>query len=244
MNDKIIRILDVPFNNITKKECVNEIVFKANEEEKYFIVTANPEILMIAYDDIKYKHTIQQADCILPDGIGIVMAAKLNKEPMSERVAGFDLMTDLLRVANSNRMSCFFFGADQAVNQSLIKNIESRYPGIIISGFQHGYLNEAEERILINEINEKQPDFIFVALGAPKQEFWISKNLHLFKKGIFIGVGGSFDVLSGKVKRAPQLWIKYHLEWLYRIITDLKRLRRLPKILRFVFLIIKEKSLN
>lgn len=241
MHNRKIKILDVSFNNIDSQECINSIMRNVTANEKKFIVTANPEIIVRTCEDSNYKSVIDKADYILADGIGVILASKMKKTPIVERIAGFDLMTTLLEKADKNRMSCFFFGADPETNHKLIATMKKDYPNINIVGFQHGYVDLAAEELVAKEIVKKKPDFVFVALGAPKQEFWIAKYLNQFDKGIFMGVGGSFDVLSGKVKRAPNLWIRWHLEWLYRIIVDTKRIKRLPKLFKFIILIIRNK---
>lgn len=229
--------MDIPFVNSTQSEFINqEIIPCLDEYKKCFIVTANPEIVMETRRNKEYKKIVQSADHVVPDGIGILLAAKRIKQPLKERIAGFDLMRDLLTIANERGAKCFFLGASEEVNELVVKKVSKQYPNIEIVGRHHGYFKMDDESI-VNIVKEKEPDFVFVALGYPKQEKWIYENLSQFNKGVFMGVGGSFDVLAGKVKRAPEIWIKLNLEWLYRILKQPFRLKRIFPVFKFIFLI-------
>lgn len=236
---KNISILGIPFNNFTMDECLSIVINRVDRNEKTFIVTANPETVSKGTEDEKYKDIILKSDIIVPDGIGIVFASKILKTPLKERVAGFDLMTKILSEANDKGLSCYFYGAEPTVIDSAVRKISEEYSKIVISGFHHGYSSAEEEINIIEDIREKRPDFIFVALGMPKQEKWIGENIKYFEKGVFIGVGGSIDVIAGKVKRAPDFIIKLHLEWLYRILLDFKRWGRSFELLKFSYKILK-----
>lgn len=237
-----IHILGIPFTNTTRKQLIehlhNEHITK---NKKAFIVTANPEIVVKANETAEYKKTILQADYITADGIGIVKAANLLKTPLHERVTGFDLLTDLLQLANTNHYKVYFLGATAETLQKAIENITKSYPNVKIVGSHHGYFDWDENSIQA-EIKKTKPDLVFVALGAPRQEKWITENMPAFSKGVFIGVGGSFDVLAGTVKRAPTTWQKANLEWLYRIIKQPSRLKRSIAIPIFILKVLKQKA--
>ena len=239
MNDQKqnkIKIMGIPFINKTKESILNDYLKQAVEnEEKKFIVTANPEIVMKTREDSNYKKIVQSADLIVPDGIGIVLASKWQGTPIKERVPGIELMEDMLLYADKHKKTCYFLGAKEEVNRALIMNIKAKYPDLIIGGFHHGFFDLNDENI-IDRVKESKADFIFVALGYPRQEEWIFNNYDRFNKGIFMGVGGSFDVLSGSVKRAPEKWIKYNLEWLYRLLKQPLRFMRFFVVIKFVFL--------
>ncbi|PXW92024.1 N-acetylglucosaminyldiphosphoundecaprenol N-acetyl-beta-D-mannosaminyltransferase [Streptohalobacillus salinus] len=235
MADKnYVELLNVKVNVATKKSVLKDLIDASMKSEKKFIVTANPEILMNAYEDSKYGSAIKKADYIVADGIGVVLASKMNRTSLPERIPGYDLMIELLNSINFHGQSCYFLGASESVNSRLIKVIKNKYPDIKIAGHSDGYFSINDEKVLKSVLVSK-PDFIFVALGMPKQEEWIARHFELFDKGIFMGVGGSFDVLAGEVNRAPKLWIRLNLEWLYRIIQDPVRLKRLPQVLKFLF---------
>lgn len=236
-----VKILDIPFVNMTKEEFINEHVTRhLLEKEKCFIVTANPEIVMETRRNKPYKQTLLNANYVVPDGTGVILAAKRKKTPLKERIAGFDLMVEMLRLANENRARCYFLGGKQSVVKQTVEAVKRNYPNIELAGSHHGYF-DINDRKIVQLVKESKSDFVFVALGFPKQETWIDQNIHEFTHGIFIGVGGSFDVLSGNVKRAPDIWIKLHLEWLYRVIKQPFRIKRLLPIFHFVGLIITKK---
>jgi N-acetylglucosaminyldiphosphoundecaprenol N-acetyl-beta-D-mannosaminyltransferase len=228
--------MDIPFNKLTQKELLQQHLYpRISTGQRTFIVTANPEIVMQTRVDENYKASVLNADYIIPDGAGVVIASKLLGEPIEERVTGFDLMFRLLSYAEKHNLSCYFLGAKQEANDRAVNRVRSEYPGIRIAGSHHGYFtNDAE---IAKEIAETKPDFIFVALGFPKQENWIASHQHLFDKGIFMGVGGVFDILAGEAKRAPRAWIKLNLEWLYRLIKQPFRWKRILKAFEFMLLV-------
>ncbi|WP_053072047.1 WecB/TagA/CpsF family glycosyltransferase [Ornithinibacillus contaminans] len=236
-----VNIMDINFINLSKQDLLEEHLYpQLLSEEKCFIVTANPEIVMRAREDINYKGNVELADYVVPDGAGVVLASKILKRPIEERIAGFDLMLDLLEFANVQKLSCYLFGAKDYVNERAVLEIKRRYPNLNIVGSEHGYSPHAD-KIVAEQIKLLQPDIILVALGSPAQENWITDNLHQFAKGVFMGVGGSFDVLAGEVKRAPAIWIKLNMEWLYRLLKQPFRWKRILKAIEFMLRIVLRK---
>ncbi|WP_374099735.1 WecB/TagA/CpsF family glycosyltransferase [Sediminibacillus dalangtanensis] len=236
-----VSIMDIPFLNLTQQQLLEKHLYpRITEEKKTYIVTANPEIVMKAKENEKYKGMVKQADFIIPDGTGIVMASKLIKQPIQERVAGFDLMTHLIGYAEDQQLSCFFLGASEEVSKKMVERLKTLHPYLHIAGRHHGFF-ELEDRTVIEEVLDSRPDLIFVALGSPRQEEWITKYFNEFDKGLFMGVGGSFDVIAGEVKRAPKLWVNLQLEWLYRTIKQPFRWKRILKVFEFMFRIILKK---
>lgn len=208
------------YDSYTKKltECLEK-------GQKKFVVTANPETFMIAEKNLQFKNVLEDKDVeIVPDGIGVVKAGNILGCSIEERVTGVEICQYLLRQANQMSKSIYLFGAKPEVIEALIKKISQDYPNIRITGYKDGYVNNKEE--VFDEIAAEQPDIVLVALGIPQQEILIYKNYERFEKGIFIGVGGSFDVLSGMKKRAPEFFVKCNLEWLYRIVKEPKRMKR------------------
>lgn len=220
-----VSILNVPFSSATHEETIAFFKKCVEQNKKTFVVTANPEIVMYANKNKEYMDILQQADWITPDGIGIVKAAPILKQHIPERVSGYDLFLDLLELSDKEHLSVYFLGAKNDVLQKVLTIVTERYPNVRIVGSHHGYFGTNDENI-VKDIQETKPDFIFTALGYPVQEKWISKHLPIFEKGIFIGIGGSFDVISGKTKRAPKLYRNLNLEWLYRIVSQPKRIKR------------------
>lgn len=194
-------------------------------QQKTFVVTANPEALMIAERDEEYrKMLLDNKTEIVPDGIGLVKACKKINIPVTERIPGIELAESLLISLNELKKSLYLFGAKQEIIDDMKKMINNKYPGIKLVGTKNGYVKDKNE--VFDEIFELNPDVILVALGMPLQEKLIYKNIHRFNKGIFIGVGGSFDVMSGNKKRAPKFFQKLNIEWLYRICCEPSRLKR------------------
>lgn len=195
------------------------------DNTKMFIVTANPETLMTAENNITFKKALlDNATTIIADGIGIVKGSKMLKCNIQETIPGVELCAKLFEYCNELRKTIFLLGAQEAVVSKLVQVINSHYPHAIVCGYENGYIHNKQE--VFNKIVDLQPDVILVALGIPDQELLIYNNLNKFNKGIFVGVGGSFDVLSGTKKRAPKFFRNLHLEWLYRIIREPKRFKR------------------
>ena len=193
--------------------------------KKKFIITVNPEIIMKSYKNIEIKEMLLNDNNILvPDGISIIKKAKQYNISIKERITGVDISSKALEICNKNKKSIYLFGSKKEVLDKLIININQKYPNINIVGFSDGYVEDKDK--IMKEIISLSPDLILIALGVPNQELLINKYIEKAKKGVFIGVGGTFDVLSGYKKRAPKLFIKLNLEWLYRIICEPTRLKR------------------
>lgn len=202
------------------KELDNDL----NSKKKRFIITVNPETLMMSEKDEKLKSILDGNYSFVPDGIAVVKAARKLGINVSERITGIDIAEHLLNVANINKYSMYLFGAKEDVIGLLVDKIKSEYQNIKILGYKNGYVEDKDKAM--NEIINLKPDICMVALGIPLQEKLIYKYFDKVKKGIYIGVGGSFDVLSGSKKRAPKIFIKLNLEWLYRIVKEPKRIKR------------------
>lgn len=237
MGNKKISIFNIGFENITKRALLDILQERISARQKTFLVTANPEIVMHANRDPEYNSIIKEADYVVADGIGVVMASRLLGTPLPERIAGYDLLVELLKRGNEKGWSAYFLGAKKEVIDQAVENIRTAYPNLHIAGWHDGYFNW-ETSTIPNEIKEKKPDLIFTALGFPRQESWISEHLDQFDHGLFMGVGGSFDVLAGTVKRAPVAWQKMNLEWLYRLIKQPSRWKRMLVLPQFMIKIL------
>lgn len=240
MENKNVYIFNIPFLNVSKKELLKLIAKRVSNEQKTYVVTANAEIAIHAKENPSYRNIIDKATYIIPDGIGIVKGAKILNQEVKERIPGVELMVDLLNIANENHNSVYFYGAKPDVIKKMVSNIKDDYPKLKIVGYSDGYKNDENDSIT-NEIINLKPDYIFVAKGCPLQDEWIEKVLPRVEKGLFMGVGGSFDVISGTVDRAPEIWRKLNLEWLYRIGSDPKRWKRSIALPKFIAEVIKEK---
>ncbi|MFS0595413.1 WecB/TagA/CpsF family glycosyltransferase [Peribacillus frigoritolerans] len=234
MTEKFVEILTIPFIDSNMDEFMNRMIYpRLMNQEKTFVVTANPEIVEYANEHKDYKDIIISADYITPDGVGIIMASKWLNQPLQERITGFDLMNELFRVADEKALKVYLLGAEENVIDAAALKVKELYPGLELVGYNHGYI-DIKDDALPKSIAELEPDIILTALGFPRQEKWVSRHYALFNKGLFMGVGGSFDVLAGKVNRAPVFWQKMRLEWLYRLIQQPSRWKRMLALPRFV----------
>ncbi len=208
--------------------------------EKLFVVTANPEILMHAERDPAVREILlsEEHTAITPDGISVVKAMRACGLPAKERITGVDLAEKLLKLAGQEKKSVYLLGAKEEVVSALAKKLLQEYPEMTVR-FHNGYDGDKDE--IFREIAGLSPDLVLVALGAPAQEKLIARHLGELQKGVFIGVGGSFDVLSGKKQRAPAVFVKTNTEWLYRIVREPSRLKRFyQNNIRFMKLVKKE----
>lgn len=198
---------------------------KLKNNEKAFIVTANPETLMIGQKNKDFNRILlSDHTTITADGIGVVKGAQMLGYDINERVTGVDIVKKLFEAANQEKRSLYLFGAKPEVVKTLAEKLKKDYEEIEILGYTDGYVDNKEEKF--EKIVELKPDIVLVALGIPAQELLIEKFYDKFEKGIFVGIGGAFDVLSGMKKRAPKFFVNHNLEWLYRICSEPKRFKR------------------
>lgn len=216
------------FDKIYKKdknEFYNELEYKLTNNQKQFIITANPETIMYSEKNNELKQAFIDKDTIVvADGIGIVKGARKLNYNINQTIPGIDISVKLLELGNIYNKKIFLFGAKKDTIEKMKEVIKNKYNNLQIVGKVDGYVEDKDK--VFEEIKKMEPDIILVALGIPQQECLIYKHLDEFKKGIFIGVGGSFDVISGNKKRAPKIFIKLKFEWLYRILKEPKRLKR------------------
>ena len=195
------------------------------KNQKMFIVTANPETFMMSEKDKELKNMLEDDETTLvPDGIGVVKAGRSIKYDIETRITGIDIAYKLLEYGNEEKKSIYLFGSKQEVLDMMKEVLDKNYPNLKIAGMTNGYVKDKDKEY--KKISKLNPDIVLVALGIPAQEKLIYNHLKEFKKGIFVGVGGSFDVISGSKKRAPEFFIKHNLEWLYRITKEPSRLKR------------------
>ena len=238
-----IKILDIPITNIRKVELLQQIDQHFQKGDQHlFIVTANPEIIMLTKTSADYKETITAADYILADGIGVIIGSKILGTPLDEKLPGYELMHDFLNYANKHDKSVYFYGAKPGIAEQAANKATEQYATLNVAGYMDGYTIHGQEAA--TKIAATKPDFVFVAMGAPRQEQWIAEFKDLFPGSVLIGVGGSLDVLSGSVKRAPAFWTNNNLEWFYRLITQPTRAKRMLKIPLFLMHVVKEKFMK
>ncbi len=205
----------------------------------HHIVTLNAEILYKAQSDPRLLDIINRAALVTPDGSGVVMAARELCGREIDRVTGIDLLQELCRRAPSLGWSVYLLGAAPGVAEAAAHNLTEQY-GVNVCGWHDGYFKPEELPWILGEINEKKPDILFVGLGAPKQEFWIDENRDRLRVPLVLGVGGCFDVISGNLKRAPLAFQRLGLEWLWRLLREPWRIKRMTALPKFVLLVKRE----
>lgn len=237
-----VTVLDIPIAAITMKQAVAAVEDFITAKKTHLIATANAEMIMMAQQDGELASILKQADLVVPDGAGVVWASRYLGHPVPERVAGYDLSQQLLQQAAQKGYRVYFFGAAPGIAVQAQAVAVARYPGLHIVGVRDGYFSVQEEDEIIAEIKASQSDILLVALGVPKQEKWLAKNLHRLATPVAMGVGGTFDVMAGVVERAP-LWMQQaSLEWLYRLLQQPQRFLRMLALPQFVLRVLYAKK--
>ena len=236
---KKVSILGIDIAKVTYEEAIENIAYYIEEKKPVQIVTANAEIVYQASREQRLKEIVNTSAMVTADGIGIVHAARIKKDPVPYKVAGVELAQKLVAASGPRKWDIYFLGGAPGVAQKAKKNLQEVYPDARITGVQHGYFDSQAEEEIINDILLKKPDILFVALGFPRQEEWIARNKDRLQVPVSIGVGGSLDIFSGNKKRAPDWVQKAGIEFLYRFLQEPSRFKRylaLPKfVLAFFF---------
>lgn len=237
--DSRVDILGVGFDNISKQEAVEHAYAIQSQHKAYYVVTPNPEIVMLARENEDMRSAAQDAELVIADGIGIIYGAKILGTPMTERIPGIDFSTALMEKMEQEGRSVFLFGSKPGVADKAAENLAKRFPGLKFVGTNDGYFTD--DAPIIEKINDAKPDLLFVCLGAPKQEKWMRSHAAELDVGLMIGAGGSLDVFAGVVERAPEAWQKMGLEWLYRLLKEPSRIGRMMRLPKFLLLVIFRK---
>ena len=232
-------ILGVSVNTENYDELIPKVFANIDEGKKSLIVAINPEKLMKAKEDSELKALLNRAEFQIPDGIGVILASKLKKGQIRSRVTGIDMMDRVVQEAGVRGKRIFLYGAKPGVADAAAARLQELHPNIQIAGVQHGY--EKDVQVVLDTINEAQPDILFVAMGSPKQEQWIEQHRNQLHPILFQGVGGSFDVLAGNIKRAPAAFQKVGAEWLYRLLLEPSRIKRQMNLPKFLVEVYKKK---
>ena len=234
------------------KELLGYKIFSDNKEEllkeienkkRVNIISGNPEVLYNGIKNEFLKNSFTKEDAlIIPDGVGTLLAAKINGIDITEKIAGIEVMNMLLEEARDKNLKVFLLGAKEEILIKCKEKIKESYDGIDIVGSNNGFFDLDNCDDLIEKINESKADILFVAMGAPRQEVFIEKYKDKLYCKIFMGVGGSFDVFAGNVNRAPQFMINIGMEWFYRVAKEPWRIKRLGSIPKFLVLSLKERG--
>lgn len=239
-----ISILNTVIDNLTMTETMDLVSRAIENKEQLHHVVVNAGKIVAMQNDSRLRESVNSSDVINADGQAVVWASKILGKPLKERVAGIDLMNNLIELAHEKEYRIFFFGAKEEVVSKVVEITSTNYSENIIAGYRNGYFKKEEEQEIARQISESGANILFVAISSPVKENFLYENRALLDKVNFImGVGGSFDVVAGKVKRAP-LWMQNAgLEWFFRFLQEPKRMwkRYLMGNSRFIALVAKEK---
>ena len=240
-----VHILGVPIHPYTMDEAVALLQKNTRSGNRTFVVTANAEIIMMGQNDPEYLKILQErAQLVLPDGAGTVWGGNTLGYHIPERVAGYDLYLRLLAAAAQDGTKVFFFGGKPGVADAAAEEGKRRFPGLQVAGTRNGYFKPQDEPGIIKAINDSGAQVLFAALGAPKQEKWLDRYYDVLKPALLMGIGGSFDVLAGKVQRAPKWMQDAKLEWFYRLAKQPSRAGRMMVLPQYVVKILQAKKRN
>lgn len=227
-----INIMELEFDSLTLPEAAKRAADYAAEGSSRVIVTPNAEIAEACYKDSDVMAAVKGADMAVPDGAGVVLASKILGTPVKCKVAGVDLANTLLPLLAKKKLPLYLLGAKPGVAEQAARKMQEKNPGLILAGTHDGYFDD--DAAVIAEINAHSPAVLFVALGSPRQELWMHKNRDKLRVGVMIGLGGSLDIFAGVAKRAPKLFIKLNLEWLYRLLKQPWRIGRMMRLPRYL----------
>lgn len=237
--DAHVQVRGLSFNNLTVAETIETLTDRLESGTQTAVFTPNAEIVQACIDDPSLYPIVGSADLLVPDGIGVIKAAKILGTPLKEKVAGVVVGEKLIEeLSHRQNHSLFLLGGKPGVAQIAADNMIKKYPGLTIAGLHDGYFQKegAENEAVLEKIRQSGADVLYVCLGAPTQEKWIYANrAALPKVTLLLGLGGSVDVYAGTVKRAPQIFIKLGLEWFYRLCKEPKRIGRMMNLPRFYF---------
>ncbi len=235
-----LNLMGTEINNYTFEEGVNKGIELMNSDKVSQVITINPEMFKEMEHNQEFKQIIEEAEMVIPDGIGIKIALKLKGQDCT-RIAGIDFARRLLEECAKNSDSVAIIGSKEEVITKAVENLKNEISGLNIVYFHNGYFNDNNE--IYKDLAEKNAKLILVALGSPKQEFFIYNAKKILQNCLMVGIGGSLDVWSGQVKRAPKIWQKLGLEWLYRTLSQPERFKRIfPTLPLFLLKVITYKK--
>lgn len=234
-----LEVMGVQFDNVTMDEALERAKALMAAPGAARVVTPNAEIVYEAMRDPALCRLLNGADLVLPDGAGVVLASKILKTPLKQKVAGVDFAGRMLEILAQTGGRVYLLGGKPGIAELAAENICKQYPGLTVCGTADGYFQD--EAPVVEAINRAQPDFLFVCLGAPKQELFMERHSGELQVGLMAGLGGSLDAFAGTVKRAPQWMINCSLEWLYRLIKEPRRFGRMLRLPKFLWAVIRRR---
>jgi len=232
-----VSILGVRVHRMGMEEVLRCIERWIAERVPRMVITADANALVLAQQDVEFRVLLQTADLITPDGAGLLWAARRLKQPFPERVPGVELVAQLVRMSHERGYRLYFVGAAPGVAQRAAHALQQSFPNAQIVGVDHGYFHPDEEPAILKRIAAACPDVLLVGMGMPRQEKWIARHKERLGVPVSVGVGGSFDVYGGVVRRAPRWMQRYGLEWLWRLLHDPRKIAKVRNLPRFVWLV-------
>ena len=236
-----IDILGVKVHRIAMPEALDAIRGFIASGKPHIVVTADSSMIVLAQRDGDFRALVNAADLVTPDSSGILLAAKLLGRPIKERVSGVDLSREICRMAAEDGFSVYLLGGAPGVAEAAAERLTEAFPGLQIAGTQHGYLEPSEESEIASKIRASGAKALLVGMGIPRQEKFIRDHLNELGVCVAMGVGGTFDVLSGKVKRAPAWMQRHGLEWLHRLVRNPRKISKVATLPRFLSLVLSER---
>lgn len=237
-----VSVYGVPVCKWGMKDTVAYLTRAANEGKPHQVITANPIMMMAALENPDYKAVMKDAELVIPDGTGLVWAAQKGGDPVTERVPGYELLHELMKQGERHQWRVYLLGSTPEVVKETARRLALQYPGAEIAGYRDGFFGPDEDEEVVAQIVKVAPHLLFVARGADNQEPWIAKYKEKLGVPVMMGVGGSFDVISGRTKRAPIAFRKLRLEWLYRLLKEPTRFRRMLALPRFALRVLRDRE--
>lgn len=233
-----VPILGLHVHKITMDQTLAVIDSFVQSRIPHHVITLDASMCVTAKGDPELFKIVSTAELITPDSIGVIWACKRNGQPLPERVSGVEIVDRLCQIAPKTNYRLFFFGSAPGVAQEAADKFQAKYPGCNIVGCRDGFYKPEDEVEVVQEIASAKPDILCVALGIPRQEKFISRHRAALNVPVMIGVGGTFDVHSGRVKRAPMIFQRLNLEWLHRLIMNPKKIGKVMTLPRFVLMVL------
>ncbi|MEP6756630.1 MAG: WecB/TagA/CpsF family glycosyltransferase [Chthonomonadales bacterium] len=236
-----VPILGLHVHKITMAQTLDVIDSFVKSGTPHHVITLDASMCVIAKNDPELFNIVSTAELITPDSIGVMWACKRSGNPLPERVSGVEIVDKICAVAPQEDYRIYFFGSAPGVAADAMEKMKQKYPGCNIVGAHDGFFTSDQETTIVQEIAASKPDILCVALGIPRQEKFIAKHRNELNASVMIGVGGTFDVHSGRVKRAPVIFQKLNLEWLYRTVSNPKKISKAMTLPKFVMHVLRNK---
>lgn len=237
-----ISLFGISVSKLDMDETVDYIIEAIRQHKAHQVVTINPIMIMAALEQPEFMQIMKEAELVVPDGTGVVWAARYKGTPVAERVAGIDLLHKLMATGEQFGWRVYLLGASPEVNAEAATKLQQLYPGIQIVGNRHGYFTPKQDDEVVAHIAAAKPQLLFVASQLDRQEPWIYRYREQLNIPVMMGVGGSFDVITGHVKRAPLFFQKLHLEWFYRLLREPHRALRMLALPKFVIRVMRSRG--